>query len=364
MYLYIESTFHCHDVTFQLDSALSTTKTTTDTSVQTKPQSSEVRCRWNALIWLVCLKMLATDSPQKEPEETLATAKQRDCKEQGTMTLPQPCPVGPQDDQRESWWEQVMRAGADEARLWQFRRELRIPLPQLLATVSEVYLHKIVSDEVDDREGNDRHSLVECMHTFFLRREGAAHAARAACVRVVAAIHNALATGRAGSSDARSLGRGDHDDGEVATTASPEAVRRRVALFARFLGVRGDDRPPPLPDTAAVMFLTALLLLQQGAAPLLPLSGERVTVDCGALLAVLDRVFAGAPSVVRERVKTTAAERFAEMGQADAEAALEYAAEEWTDLHRRREARLHALFQSLCLGSAIDLHQFEQVGSV
>ncbi len=255
----------------------------------------------------------------------------------------------------ESWWSLILTAGADEARLWQFKRELRMPLPQLLASVCDIYAKKIVSDEIDDREGNDRHPLSQCMHTLFIRREGGARAARTACVRVVAAIIDALRPA-AKTYDTKA----DSDDGEVTGLSAGECVRRRVALFARFLGVKSDERPA-LSETAVGMYLAVLLLVQQGAMPLLPLSGDRVMVEVGRAVAALDRAFSTSPSVLRERVKTEAAQRFGEFGQVDLEAVLEYAVEEWVELHQKREARLYALFQSLSLGAAIDITQFEHV---
>ena len=136
-------------------------------------------------------------------------------------------------------------------------------------------------------------------------------------------------------------------------------MRRRVGLFARFLGVKTDE--PALSETAVGIYLAVLLLVQQGAVPLLPLSADRVMVDVGRAVAALDRAFSVSPSVVRERIKTEAAGRFEECGQVDLEAVLEYAMEEWVELHQKREARLYALFQSLSLGAAIDLTQFEHV---
>ena len=309
------------------------------------------------MIWLVCLKLLANEKPDAasiKTEPVQAAVIKPQTKEQGTMTLVQEAtPAVPQ--LVESWWSMILSAAADEARLWQFRRELRMPLSQLLATVSDIYAKKMVSDEIDDREGNDRHSLSQCMHTFFIRREGGAHAARMACVRVVAGILDAL----------RPVPKPfeiktDADDGEQASMTTADTVRRRVTVFARFLGMRIDDRPP-LSETAVGLYLAVLLLAQQGAMPLLPVSGERVMVDVGRVVGVLDRVFSMSPSVLRERIKTDVGERFSERGQVDLESVLDYAVEEWVELHQKREARLHALFQSLSLGSAIDLSQFEHV---
>ena len=311
------------------------------------------------MIWLVCMKMLAGDSPPMQRTESAAAARTADakrasCKEQGTMTMVQE--ATPAVSQLvESWWSLILTAGADEARLWHFKRELRMPLAQLLATVSDIYAKKMVSDEIDDREGNDRHTLSQCMHTFFIRRTGGAHAARTACVRVVAAVLDVLRPA-AKSHDLKT----DSDDGEALGLSAGECVRRRVGLFARFLGVKSDELPA-LSESAVGIYLAVLLLVQQGAMPLLPLSGERAMVEVGRAVAALDRAFSMSPSVVRERIKTEAAERFGECGQVDLEAVLEYAVDEWVELHQKREARLHALFQSLSLGAAIDLTQFEHV---
>ena len=301
--------------------------------------------------------MIAADQSATAPEVSVQIIPKRpDSVEQGTMTIIQEAtPAVP--ELVEAWWNLILNTAADEARLWQFKRELRMPLPQLLATVSDIYAKKIVSDEIDDREGNDRHSLSQCMHTFFIRREGVAHAARMACVRVVAGILETLHP----HAKPNDLKQELSDLGATCISAA-NTVRRRLRLFARFLGVKTDDRPP-LSEVAVGLYLAVLLLAQQGKTPLLPSSAERVMIDAGRMVWALDRVFSMCPSVLRERIKTEACERYteSESGQVDLEAVLEYAVEEWVELHQKREARLNALFQSLSLGCTIDLTQFEHV---
>ena len=318
------------------------------------------------MVLLFCLKMLA-ENAESVPQIPSSSCTS-DRREQGTMTAASDGDASAEPNQPETWWSRVVRSGADEARSWPLRKELRMPLPQLLSILSDVYAAKAVGDELDDREENEPLGLGETMHALFLRREGAPHAARAACVRVVAGILDTLratrSPGLGPACDNRRFsldGRLDAEAESGAALALQEAVRRRVALFARFLGLSADERPA-LSDDAAAMYLATLVLVRQGASPLLPLSGERLLVDSRVLLSALDRAFASAPSVVRERVRTEVTGLFvAADGQADAEAALEHAAEVWVELVRRREARLQALFQSSCLGAAIELRQFEQV---
>ena len=98
------------------------------------------------MIWLLCLKMLASSPIEAPPAPEPAARQPAEQREQGTMTAGPDAETPPEP--AEAWWARVVRAGADEARLWPFRTELRLPLPQLLATVADVYAYKLVGDEV------------------------------------------------------------------------------------------------------------------------------------------------------------------------------------------------------------------------
>ena len=187
-----------------------------------------------------------------------------------------------------------------------------------------------MQDEVDDREGRARLPMRVFLHLYYLDQKGAATEASRA---VELAVVNVLAHLRG-----HAAGTSDEDGGSEGTAVSRLAFcgrSARVALFARFLGLRHDGLEP-IPLEGLNVYLAALARVQKGAVPLLPLSGERVTVPAEQFEQALEWVFGQARTVAREQIKAGLAGCFAaEYGRVDLDAAMGYTLECWRDLVAR-----------------------------
>jgi hypothetical protein len=185
-----------------------------------------------------------------------------------------------------AWWERVLQAAAAEAAAPPCalsspaacggggRR--RLGPGQVLSAVAELYAEKLAADRVDLAEGNAGQGLPALLHGHCLRREGGAREARAACVALVAgllaALHLAPAPGHpshaaaAGEDGPAGLGgpggaaaRFVTVGGEAPLAAAGGEVdrgggdvgRRRLTLFARFLGLQVPPCWPALPTPIA-----------------------------------------------------------------------------------------------------------------
>lgn len=154
---------------------------------------------------------------------------------------------------------------------------------------AQVYAEKIVQDEVDDREGRPRLPMRTFLHLHYLDQKGcAAEAARS----VELAVVNILAHLRGHASSTA-----DDDDETGGGGGGGPAARlvftgrsARVALFARFLGLRHEGLEP-IPLEGLGVYLAALARAQRGAVPLLPLSGERISTPTEHFAQALDWVF-------------------------------------------------------------------------
>ena len=201
---------------------------------------------------------------------------------------------------------------------------------RLIDGCTQVYSEKIVQDEVDDRDGRSRMPLRVFLHLYFLDQKGAAtEAARAVELAVVNVLGhlrgNALTSGEAEKD-------GSYGEALPASRLTFCGRSTRVALFARFLGLRHDGLEP-IPLEGLNVYLAALARVQKGAVPLLPLSGERIAVSAEHMGQVLDWIFGQTRAVAREKIKVGLAGCcVAEYGHVDLDAGLEYVLDCWRDL--------------------------------
>ena len=191
----------------------------------------------------------------------------------------------------EAWWAALLQKGCLCVR----SERSPMPLSRILHLITEIYTEKIVSDAIDAREGGVlNQDLPTCVHTYFLRVEGSAPAARAACLDLV----NNIASYLRPPDSILSLCVLDSEEPAKALLSHPQSlsVRRRLVSFARFLGIssspaidtlvdwgdisaeeRCDEQPPPS-DIILKIFLTVLLRARPCASQLLPESGESLCV--------------------------------------------------------------------------------------
>lgn len=150
----------------------------------------------------------------------------------------------------------------------------------------QIYAEKIVQDEVDDREGRPRLPLRVFLHMHFLDQKGCStEAARAVELAIVNVLAHLRGHAAGTADDEAEAGGGGGPTRLVFTGRSP-----RVALFARFLGLRHEGLEP-IPLEGFGVYLATLARAQRGTVPLLPLSGERVTTPTDQFAQALDWVF-------------------------------------------------------------------------
>ena len=311
---------------------------------------------WAALT--AALALAAAASPPPPPPSQSLSVAARDVREASVGTreaapvdaavqtgveLPQALPLTAFD----VWWARLAQTAADDAAVVAAgparSAVLAASLPRLLALVPEVYADKVASDCMCAADGIPPMSLAACLHAHFLRAEGGAVAAQRGCAGVIVDLLTCL---RASSypclepslpADSEPLDKDPSTpnilassntlaSGSGTVTAVPldygarsgvfECVRRRLALFARFLGLAVDGAPA-LPEYAAQAFLALLVRSRAGVIPPLPCGAERVAVSSAGFLRCLDRALeAGGAvrSVERERLKALVASEAAWAG--------------------------------------------------
>ena len=278
--------------------------------------------------------------PQRDVRDAAAGTRDDaapcDAAVQTAVELPQSLPSSAFD----GWWARLVQHAADEALP---RTVPAAALPRLLALVPQVYAEKAAADRACTREGAPPVCLASCLHAHFLRAEGTAAAAHYRCVAAVADLMGCLRAqsypsleppptdqsesppplgdgweARAESAFAAGVAPGNAGVGldYGAKSGLYECVRRRLALFARFLGLPVDGSPA-LPEYAAHTFLSLLVRARAGVVPQLPSCGERVAVPARGFLRALDHSLesgGAVRSVERERLKALVASEAALSG--------------------------------------------------
>ena len=197
--------------------------------------------------------------------------------------------ASPKNQCTATWWQSVIRVAAEEAATAMTAATspatggtaselLRFGTDRLLALAPDLYAEKIAADALDRAEGNSSAvgdaaaatggggGLVRCARAYFLRQEGGARAARAACVALVVGVIAALKLEPApgprppgtasthfwsGATADSGSGAGAGGAGARRREGPTERGRRRLLTMARFLGLQvsvgrsGCARPSP-----------------------------------------------------------------------------------------------------------------------
>lgn len=205
-------------------------------------------------------------------------------------------------------WSQVCRA-ADRVQLATIDISYRKTVKQLYKFISDTYSRKVITDAVDDKFHQKRQTLPEYLATWYLEETKSKEAAFVSESHLVANVRYWLHVAKRIKMEANEKNKKSGPQLSKSKSQSAKQMKKeqekeeeklhllaclpRLKMFARFLGLEGEDgaETQHLPLDALNVYLALLVKIQMGNLPLLSDDCERVLVSCEQVLETVDYVF-------------------------------------------------------------------------